>query len=224
MWELPEGLCWCYGNYNCAAVGCVGATGRLVLVLLSPCSKNHNKCFLARGGALFWTVASQRRIHTKTPLCTTCCECEFRWLDPTSPCTGYCAATAIPAMRRRIPQRRLQIWPTKWLPGCRVGLPGGLPVAHPKIDDIHIEACWSILFSIVSRRRPYRVECTGSLPTSEVKRRRARLVLGWGTVWEHPRVLSAFDWHLFRQEMVHLPLCLFINKIVLLSHCYGTAR
>ena len=30
------------------------------------------------------------------------------------------------------------------------------------------------------RWRPYRVECTGSLPTSEVKRRRDRLVLGWG--------------------------------------------
>ena len=30
------------------------------------------------------------------------------------------------------------------------------------------------------RRRPYRVECTVSLPTSEIKRRRARLVLGWG--------------------------------------------
>ena len=42
------------------------------------------------------------------------------------------------------------------------------------------------------RRRPYRVECTGSLPTSEVKRRRARLVLGWGTAREHLRVLSAF--------------------------------
>ena len=28
--------------------------------------------------------------------------------------------------------------------------------------------------------RPYHVECTGSLPTSEVKRHRARLVLGWG--------------------------------------------
>ena len=35
-----------------------------------------------------------------------------------------------------------------------------------------------------SRRRPYRVECTGSLLTSEVKRRRARLVLGWGTARE----------------------------------------
>ena len=41
--------------------------------------------------------------------------------------------------------------------------------------------------------RPYRVECTGSLLTSEVKRHRARLVLGWGTAWEHLRVLSAFS-------------------------------
>ena len=40
--------------------------------------------------------------------------------------------------------------------------------------------------------RPYHVECTGSLLTSEVKRHRARLVLGWGTAWEDPRVLSAF--------------------------------
>ena len=31
------------------------------------------------------------------------------------------------------------------------------------------------------RWRPYRVECTGSLLTSEVKRHRAWLVLGWGT-------------------------------------------
>ena len=42
------------------------------------------------------------------------------------------------------------------------------------------------------RWRPYRVECTGSLSTSEVKQRRARLVLGWGTAWEDLRVLSAF--------------------------------
>ena len=42
------------------------------------------------------------------------------------------------------------------------------------------------------RWRPYRVECTGSLLTSEVKRRRARSVLGWGTAREDLRVLSAF--------------------------------
>ena len=45
------------------------------------------------------------------------------------------------------------------------------------------------------RWRPYRVECTGSLLTSEVKRRRARLVLGWGTAREDPRVLSALFFH-----------------------------
>ena len=35
-------------------------------------------------------------------------------------------------------------------------------------------------YAVGCRWRPYRVECTGSLPTSEVKRRRARLVLGGG--------------------------------------------
>ena len=45
---------------------------------------------------------------------------------------------------------------------------------------------------IIRRQRPYRVECTGSLPNSEVKRRRARLVLGWGTAREDLRVLLAF--------------------------------
>ena len=46
---------------------------------------------------------------------------------------------------------------------------------------------------LLCRRRPYRVECTGSLSTSEVKQRRAWLVLGWGTAWEDLRVLSAFS-------------------------------
>ena len=45
----------------------------------------------------------------------------------------------------------------------------------------------------VCRWRPYRVECTGSLPNSEVKRRRARLVLGWGTAREDLRVPPAFS-------------------------------
>ena len=54
-----------------------------------------------------------------------------------------------------------------------------------------------ILRNISCRRRPYRVECTGSLSTSEVKQRRARLVLGWGTAWGDPWVLSAFFVFLF---------------------------
>ena len=42
---------------------------------------------------------------------------------------------------------------------------------------------------IVGRRlRPYHVESTSSRPITEVKQRRARLVLGWVTAWEY-RVL-----------------------------------
>ena len=47
-------------------------------------------------------------------------------------------------------------------------------------------------YPLGNRWRPYRVECTRCLPTSEVKRRRAWLVLGWGTAWEDLKVLSAF--------------------------------
>ena len=55
--------------------------------------------------------------------------------------------------------------------------------------------------------RPYQVECTRSLSTSEVKRLRARSVLGWGTAWEDLRVLSAFPLFLaswFRKKNIVL--------------------
>ena len=35
------------------------------------------------------------------------------------------------------------------------------------------------------RLRPYHVEYTGSRPITEVKQRRAWLVLGWVTAWEY---------------------------------------
>ena len=50
---------------------------------------------------------------------------------------------------------------------------------------------WHSLFRTHSRWRPYRVECRGSLLTSEDKRRGARLVLGRGTAREDLRVLPA---------------------------------
>jgi hypothetical protein len=56
-----------------------------------------------------------------------------------------------------------------------------------------------LVLRIIRRQRPYRVECTGSLPNSEVKRRRARLVLGWGTAREDLRVLLAFCFVLSRR-------------------------
>ena len=49
-----------------------------------------------------------------------------------------------------------------------------------------------ILTNQIIRRRPYLVECAGSLLTSEVKQRRARSVPGWVAAWEDLRVLSAF--------------------------------
>ena len=65
------------------------------------------------------------------------------------------------------------------------------------VSPVWVSCGWSVrplpaLCCVVLRWRPYHVECTGSLPTSEVKRHRARLVLGWGTAWEDLRVLSAF--------------------------------
>ena len=79
-------------------------------------------------------------------------------------------------MKRR--NLRAQTWP-----GKRQGV--GDTKQTPLVSQHHISSRW----------RPYRVECTGSLPTSEVKRRRARLVLGWGTAREDLRVLPAFALH-----------------------------
>ena len=53
------------------------------------------------------------------------------------------------------------------------------------LQTLFIYNCW----------RPYHVECTGYLLTSEVKRHRARLVLGWGTAGEDLRVLLALSLH-----------------------------
>ena len=46
--------------------------------------------------------------------------------------------------------------------------------------------------AVVFRQRPYFVEYTRSHPNSEVKQRKARSVLGWGTAREALRVLLAF--------------------------------
>jgi hypothetical protein len=46
--------------------------------------------------------------------------------------------------------------------------------------------------SIGTCPRTCHVECAGSFLTSEVKRPRAWLVLGWGAAWEDLRVLPAF--------------------------------
>ena len=47
-------------------------------------------------------------------------------------------------------------------------------------------------FSPLCRQLPYHVENIGSRPITEVKQRRARLVLGWVTAWEHRVLLATF--------------------------------
>ena len=55
--------------------------------------------------------------------------------------------------------------------------------AHARVQAI----CMNDIrrFAYISRLRPYHVESTGSRPITEVKQRRARLVLGWVTAWEY---------------------------------------
>ena len=65
----------------------------------------------------------------------------------------------------------------------------------------------------ITRQRPYRVECTGSLPNSEVKRRRARLVLGWGTAREDLRVLLAFCFVCCVWVLGALCVCACVNNV-----------
>ena len=72
--------------------------------------------------------------------------------------------------------------------------PARLRLAHAWLQAIGTSSMLCL------RWRPYRVEYTGSLPTSEVKRRRARLVLGWGTAREDLRVLPAFCQLSFRRR------------------------
>ena len=46
--------------------------------------------------------------------------------------------------------------------------------------------------NVTIRQRPYCVEYTGSHPNSEVKRRQARIVLGWGTSREVQGAIGFF--------------------------------
>ena len=61
--------------------------------------------------------------------------------------------------------------------------------AHPRFSSITAPCRWC---SVPFCQRPYCDEHTRSHPNSEVKHRKARSVLGWGTAWEVLRVLLAF--------------------------------
>ena len=61
-----------------------------------------------------------------------------------------------------------------------------------KKDYVYIDP-----LSTPCRQRPYHVEHTGSRPITEVKQRRAGLVLGWVTAWEHLVLLANFFFFFF---------------------------
>ena len=63
------------------------------------------------------------------------------------------------------------------------------------------------------------VESTGSRPITEVKQRRARLVLGWVTSWEH-RVLLATFFFFFFSSFFLLLLSVFLFFNFFFSFCF----
>ena len=97
---------------------------------------------------------------------------------------------------------------------------GERDIASQQRSKVHF-AISDVIGKVSCRRRPYRVECTGSLLTSEVKQRRAWSVLGWGTAWEDLRVLSAFSFHtpctLMEGGMVWLAVVLEVLQVDLQS-------
>ncbi|KAH3719632.1 hypothetical protein DPMN_062482 [Dreissena polymorpha] len=74
--------------------------------------------------------------------------------------------------------------------GNRLGIPGAvdtfpsvcLPIQHARSNGAYFKCAFRDLHQ---RLRPYHVERTGSRPTTAVKQRRARPVLGWVTAWEY---------------------------------------
>ena len=59
--------------------------------------------------------------------------------------------------------------------------------------------------------RPYHVENTGSRPITEVKQRRARLVLGWVTAWEYLCAVDFFFFFFFFFFSFFLALLCFLS-------------
>ena len=128
------------------------------------------------------------------------------------------AAALDPGIRIWCDAASLHMWMCAWrmsAPLC-ARLESRLPPPSGRLDCVFVPCllgAWLSSFLPLAmlakdhlRWRPYRVEYTGSLLTSEVKRHRAWLVLGWGTAREHPQVLSAFSIHPLRSEdgMMHV--------------------
>ena len=75
--------------------------------------------------------------------------------------------------------------------GDLLGTPGA-QCWHSSMTLVLLLRLYERYISNICRQRPYHVESIGSRPITEVKQRRARLVLGWVTAWEHPVLLAYF--------------------------------
>ena len=76
---------------------------------------------------------------------------------------------------------------------------------------------YSCILFTVCRQRPYHVESTGSRPITEVKQRRARLVLGWVTAWEHRVLLATFFFFFFPFLLFFFSFSLFFLSFLVCS-------
>ena len=70
------------------------------------------------------------------------------------------------------------------------------------------------IFFNICRQRPYHVESTGSRPITEVKQRRARLVLGWVTAWEHRVLLANFFFFFFSSFPLFKLIYIFLVCVI----------
>ena len=70
-----------------------------------------------------------------------------------------------------------------------------------------------LIQAIVCRQRPYHVENTGSRLITAVKKRRAWLVLGWVTAWEHHVLLALFFFSFFFSYTCFLPSFLILKFV-----------
>ena len=98
---------------------------------------------------------------------------------------------------------------------CLWTTPGPVELESTPLDHCPCSCAWPTHLSVCQRSalcrwRPYRVESTRSLPTSEVKQPRAWLVVWWGTTWEDQ---GAASFCLFSFSWPIAPHCPLSNRI-----------
>ena len=84
-----------------------------------------------------------------------------------------------------------------------------------KVEQIHFMLYIFVRKKYDSCQRPYHIEHTSSRPITEVKQRRAWLVLGWVTAWEH-HVLQTHLFHFICFVLLFSRFCNLLPLVKLL--------